>query len=181
GPLADEERRLVDPFVRREPASTREAFAAAPDGRRFLREPRVDDLVVVGSAVRTTHEATVTPSLRPRAGPSVEARWRGSRPSDAVTAAAWRHGVGTATVSPATTVLVPSVRTIASTTGRTSWPGTARCAIDHNVSPGWTTTCCTCGSRSGAARVDPPSAAPARAIVSTRPRTTSAARTRRHR
>ncbi len=58
--LAHEHRDFLDPFVRGVAAATRETFTPAADRDRVLDESRIDDLVVVRAAVRTTHTPTVT-------------------------------------------------------------------------------------------------------------------------
>ena len=57
--------------------------------------------------------------------------------------------------------------------------GASRCAIDQSVSPGRATTVVTCGLRSGAVVVVPPSAAPACTAVSRTPKPSAVATRRR--
>jgi hypothetical protein len=64
--LGNEQRCFFDPFVGGEPPTARKTLATATNRRSFLTDTRVDNLVVVRSAVRTAHENTLILSVRVR-------------------------------------------------------------------------------------------------------------------
>src|SRR5262249_8573092 len=67
---------LLDRLVGGEATAAAEAFASAPDHGRVARGARVDDLVVVGLAVRATHSRPAPRPPPPRSTGQRRERWR---------------------------------------------------------------------------------------------------------
>ena len=149
---------VLDPLVGRVAAPAREALAPAPDRAAFVGDARVDDLVVVLPAVRTPHDVHRTVRRPPRS-PCRE-RCAARQSSSQVIVSPGQQRGGAARLRRARRPRRAGRRR-----------ARARCGDrPQRVAGLRRRRSATCGRRSGVAREDPPSAAPARATVSTRPR-----------